>query len=621
MKDIIHVLPENVANQIAAGEVIQRPASVVKELMENALDAGATRVDVVLKDAGRTLVQVSDNGTGMCKSDALRCFERHATSKISSADDLFQLHTKGFRGEALASIAAIAHVDLKTRMEGEEVGVHICMEGTRCVEQSECVCEKGTVFVVKNLFFNVPARRNFLKSDSVEFNHIQDEFLRIVLTTPNVAFRLYHNDKQIFDLPKAMLKQRIINVFGNSYKEKLLSVKQECQVVRLSGFIGTPASAKKSKGDQYLFVNQRYFKHPYFHHAIQSAMEGLVPANHYVTYFLYFEVDPSKIDVNIHPTKIEVKFQEEKAIYAILHAAIRHAVGMFNISSNIDFDNISPIDFSTINSKKELVEPKISYRPDYNPFSEGEGKKTAVNVKNYSIQPSHKTASDDSWRQIYGAIKENTPSVDDFSESEKQLAITGLEEDTSDEYEQFFVQLHRSYIVTRYLSSLCLIDQEAASEAMLFDRFMKKLQCKEAVPVQKLLFPESVHFSPQDAETLKELSPDLKYLGFDMEPFGRNVFIVHGIPAGFQEKELQKTLEHLLEIYKSNLISLKADRKSNLARSMALTYCIRKGAVLQNEEMREIVRFLFSSEVTYSPSGKKIRHCFTESDLVKLFKN
>lgn len=620
MEDIIHVLSENVANQIAAGEVIQRPASVVKELVENALDAGATHVDVVLKDAGRTLIQVSDNGSGMCPGDALRCFERHATSKISSADDLFQLQTKGFRGEALASIAAIAHVDLKTRMDGNELGVHICMEGSKCVGQTECACEKGTVFIVKNLFFNVPARRNFLKSDTVEFNHIQDEFLRVALTTPEVSFCLYHNDKQIFDLPKTSLKQRIINVFGNSYKEKLLTVSQDCQVVRISGFIGTPASSKKTKGDQYLFVNQRYFKHPYFHHAIQSAVEGLLPANHYLTYFLYFDIDPAKIDVNIHPTKIEVKFQEEKAVYSILHAAIRHAVGMFNISSNIDFDNVSPIDFSTVYSNKEPVEPKISYNPNYNPFEGGNGKKQSSAGKNYKFDSNSKPVVNDSWKQIYSSLKENIPSVENFSESERQLAMDSVNDCLNNEGEDFYFQLYRSYIVSCKASALCLIDQEAASESMLYNRYMKIIKSKEAHPIQKLLFPESVHFSPQDAETVKDLLSDFKSLGFDMEPFGRNVMIIHGVPAGSKEDNLQKTLEYLLEIYKSNLISLKTDRKSNLSRSMAQTYSVKKGKILKQEEMKELAQYAFSCNMAYSPSGKKLMHCFSESDLLDIFK-
>ncbi|MBO4403592.1 MAG: DNA mismatch repair endonuclease MutL [Bacteroidales bacterium] len=620
MKEIIHVLPESVANQIAAGEVIQRPASVVKELVENALDAGATHVDVILKDAGRTLIQVSDNGSGMGKEDALRCFERHATSKISSADDLFQLHTKGFRGEALASIAAIAHVDLKTRMEGEEVGVHVCMEGTRCTEQSECVCAKGTTFMVKNLFFNVPARRNFLKSDNVEFNNVLDEFLRIVLAAPQVSFSLYHNDKQIYDLPKTVLKQRLVSVFGNSCKGKLLPVHQDSQVVRIDGFVGTPASAKKTKGEQYLFVNQRYFRHPYFHHAIQSAMADLLPSDHYISYFLYFEVDPSKIDVNIHPTKIEVKFQEEKIIYSILHAAIRHAVGMYNISSNIDFDNVSPIDFSMVSGKREIVEPQISYNPTYNPFHAENGKKSSTS-KEYPAFNAPKAAND-SWRQIYETLKENTPSAADLSVTEKQLEMDGMEPQGKQEQELSLFQLDKSYIVAGFSSVLFLIQQDAASERILYERFMQQMERKEAAAVQKLLFPESVTFSPQDAETVRGLLPDFKFLGFDMEPFGRNVMIVHGVPADFQEQEVQKTLEQLLETYKGNLMSLKSSRKANLARSMAATYGLKKGKILQRAEMESLVRQLFQCESSlYAPSGKKVYVRYDEGDLSKLFKS
>ena len=599
----IHLLSEAVANQIAAGEVIQRPASVVKELMENAIDAGATRVDVVVKDAGRTLIQVTDNGCGMGPEDALLCFERHATSKISSADDLFSLQTKGFRGEALASIASIAHVELKTRPEGEALGTRLLFEGPVCRENAPCSCEKGSSFSVKNLFFNVPARRQFLKSDTVEFNHILDEFLRVVLVTPEVAFTLYHNDKQVYNLPKAVLKQRIVNVYGNSYKEKLLPLRQESQVVRIEGFIGTPAAARKTKGEQYLFVNHRYFKHPYFHHAIVSALEELLPADHHPIYFIYFEVDPSKIDVNIHPTKIEVKFSEEKVIYSFLRAAVRHAVGSFNISSHIEFDDPSPFDFSAVPTGGVPKQPAITYNPDYNPFHTH---KEGGSPKGYERPDARPPAGvSESLQQMYASLREPLPETETAADAEPQMKLALPEEGQPQEKAELpMFQWAGSYIVTCHESQLLLIDQQAASERILFERLMGQLEKKEPVPMQQLLFPESVTFSPQDAETLRDLSADFKKIGFDMEPFGRNAMIVHGIPADMTEQPVQRLLEQLLESYKCNLLSLRLGRRENLARSLARTMAVRQGTLLSRTEMTAIIHDLFQCTVpSVSPEG------------------
>ena len=591
----IHVLPESVANQIAAGEVIQRPASVVKELMENAIDAGATRVDVVVKDAGRTLIQVTDNGCGMGPDDALACFVRHATSKISSTEDLFHLQTKGFRGEALASVASVAHVELNTRPDGEDVGTHLLFEGPECRENHPCSCAKGTTFMVRNLFFNVPARRNFLKSDSVEFSHILDEFIRVVLTAPDVSFSLHHNDKEVFNLPKAVLKQRIANVFGNKYKEKLLPVRQESQVIRIEGFVGVPESARKTKGEQFLFVNQRYFRHPYFHHAIMSALEELLPSDHHPTYFIYFQVDPEKIDVNVHPTKIEVKFQEEKVIYSFLRSAVRHAVGSYNISSRIDFDDVSPFDFSEVPSGGTPKQPQITYNPNYNPFYAKQSGKSAP--RPYASDSSNGEGRvSDSWKSIYERICDQKPVTGqeaetgrlDFKSPTDEFAGNG----TAAEPLPMF-QWGNSYIVTRDESRLLLVDQAAASERIIYERIMAQLESKGAAPAQQLLFPESVTFSPQDAETVRELLPDFKAAGFDMEPFGRHAMVVHSVPADMLEQPLQQVLEQMLEAYKCNLLSLRVSRKENLARSMARTLSVRSGKPLEKCEMEAIVRDLF----------------------------
>lgn len=624
MDSVIHVLSDAVANQIAAGEVIQRPASVVKELVENAIDAGATHVDIVVKNAGRTLIQVSDDGKGMNAEDALRCFGRHATSKISSVDDLFQLHTKGFRGEALSSIAAVAHVELNTRPEGSETGTHIYMEGPECRENVPCACAKGTTFIVKNLFFNVPARRNFLKSDNVEFNHIQDEFLRIALTSPDVAFTLRHNDRQVYNLPKSVLKQRIVNVFGNTYKEKLLPLQQESPVVRISGFIGKPSAARKTRGEQYLFVNNRYFKHAYFHHAITSAFEELLPDDHYPTYFIYFDIDPAKIDVNIHPTKIEIKFQEEKVVYPFLRSAVRHALGTFNISSTIDFENASPFDFSMVPTGKQVKPPGISYNPDYNPFKASSGK--GASARSYpDAAPDPAPQLSDSWRQVYESLKEEVEDAPHTESPEVQLSLAaGGPADVvlSEMPETPFFQWEKSYIVCGRVPALLLVDQEAASERVMYERFLRRAEKKQSAPMQKLLFPESVTFSPQDAETVRDLLDEFKALGFDMEPFGKNVMIVHGVPSDMLDQAVQKVLEQLLETYKCNLMSSRLGRKDNLYRSLARTLCVKAGKPMKQEEMKGLLTELFSCEMSgISPGGRRTYVSFSPIDVQKLFKS
>lgn len=616
MADIIHLLPDSVANQIAAGEVIQRPASVVKELMENAVDAQADSIDVIIKDSGKTLIKVNDNGLGMSETDARLCFERHATSKIKSVEDLFSLHTKGFRGEALASIAAIAHVELRTRKKDSETGSMLIIEGSQCKEQTLCQCESGSSFAIKNLFYNVPARRNFLKSDNVEYTHILDEFLRIVLVHPDIAFSLYHNDKPEYKLPKSNLKQRIVNIFGNTYNERLLPIRQESNLINISGFIGKPECARKTRGEQYLFVNQRFIKHPYFHHAICTAMDELIPAKHFPTYFIYLDVDPSKIDINIHPTKTEVKFQEEKFIYSILLSTVKHSLGNYNLSSQqIDFDNVSPIDFGQIPLSGTPKNPFIATNPDYNPFSD---KKQEVKPM-YSPSPfPKKQQSEGAWTKIYESLKENLP-----VEAESEAIQTKLDIETPEETIEndscIVFQILNKYIVSRIKSGFMIIDQEAAQERILYEQYMQQME-NQAMPVQKLLFSESLSFSPQDADTISNLLNDFLHLGFELEVFGKNTFILNGIPTGFDNQNVQATMEQILENYKSNLLSLRLNRKNNLAHSLAKTLGIKKGRPLLQEEMHHMIQQLFvcqSPEI--SPSGKKICIVFTEKDIIQLF--
>ena len=622
MSDIIHVLPDNIANQIAAGEVIQRPASVVKELVENAVDAGATSIDVIIKHAGRTLIQINDNGCGMSETDARLCFERHATSKITCADDLFKLQTKGFRGEALASIAAIAHVELHTRHADNEIGTSIILEGNVCKEQTPCSHEKGTSILVKNLFFNVPARRNFLKSDTVEFSHIHEEFLRIALVHPEIAFCLYHNDKVEYNLPAETLKQRIIGVLGGKSKEYLIPVEMQSEVVNICGFIGKPEFAKKTRGEQYMFVNNRFFKHAYFHHAISSAFEEVIPAKHFPSYFVYFGIDPQMIDVNIHPTKTEIKFQDEKIIYSMLRSTIKGAIGSFNLGGAIDFDNISPIDFSAIPVTGTPRDPSVTVHSDFNPFDRSKSKSSTKQGSYSGVKPAK---VDESWKTIYQSIQENTP-IESFSHESSQTSMASAFEEENNEQQEITTvtqaavfQVLGKYIVARIKSGFVVIEPQAALERILFERYSSYLT-DNPQNSQKLLFPETLTFSPQNADIINDLIKDFQSLGFDVEVFGKNTFILNGIPSDLLDQQAQTVIEEMLESYKNNLISLKISKKNNLAHSLARSVGRKKSGILSEEEMQSMLNELFTSDSPHiSPSGKKICIAFNEAELTRLF--
>lgn len=619
MADIISVLPDNVANQIAAGEVIQRPASVVKELVENAVDAGATSIEVIIKNAGRTLIQVVDNGCGMSETDARLSFERHATSKIKCAEDLFHLHTKGFRGEALASIAAIAHVELRTKTKDADVGTLIYMEGSKCIEQSACSCENGTSFSVKNLFFNVPARRNFLKSDNVEFSHIQEEFLRIALVHTQIAFTLYHNDKVEYKLPVSMPKQRIVNLFGNSYNEKLIPIEQHSDVVHIHGYITKPEYARKTKGEQYFFANQRYMRHPYFHHAVTSAFESLIPAGTTPGYFIFLEVNTEKIDVNIHPTKTEIKFQEENHIYSILHATVKHSIGTFHLNTSINFEDTPPIEFTNVDSKHLPKEPITYSNPDYNPFDRSSFRKPAA--PNYNSWKPQDTASG-GWEKIYDSLLENTTHVAEEIAQEVQTSMElepATDTDTIQDNTTHVFQVLNKYIVGKLKSGCVIIDPDAAMERILYEQYLNTLDNKPAA-TQKLLFPETLTFSPRNAEIVKDLMSEFTQLGFDMEEFGKNTFIVNGIPCDCSADNIQHTVDLLLDTYNSNLLSLKISKKSNLAHSFARSITKKDTSNLCVEEMQNIINRLFSSpSPQISPSGKKTFVIFDEKELLRIF--
>ncbi|MDR1792942.1 MAG: DNA mismatch repair endonuclease MutL [Bacteroidales bacterium] len=617
MSDIIQLLPDSIANQIAAGEVIQRPASVVKELIENAVDAGATSIDVIIKDAGRTLIQVIDNGSGMSETDARLCFERHATSKIKKVEDIFNIQTKGFRGEALASIAAVAQVELNTRTADMELGTSVIIEGSKCTQQEACNCAVGTSFIVKNLFFNVPARRNFLKTERAELGHIQDEFIRVALVHANVAFTLNHNGKVIYNLPKSTLKQRIVNTFGSVYNSRIFPLDTQCDVVNVVGFIGKPEFARKTRGEQYLFVNERFIKHPYFNHAVVSAFESVIPQEHFPTYFIYLQVNPQSIDINIHPTKTEVKFQDERLIYSILHSAVKKSIGNFHLNSQIDFENVSPIEFSTANIHSQPKIPQTVSNPNYNPFANSGGSSGRQN----EWKP---TVVADGWQKIYESIKENIPEVP-TQENIEQIDNQQLVEDTSQISDNVndisLFQTQNKYIIAKTKSGFVVIEQEAALERILFERNIKYIE-NQPCTSQKLLFPETLVFTVQDAEIINELLSEFTRLGFEIEPFGNNTFILNAVPPELGDKNVQEIIEQSLEAYKNNLLSLKISKKNNLAHSFSRSLCHqKKNQILTTEEMQSLVNELFSSQSPQiSPSGRKICLLFNENELMRLFR-
>lgn len=591
MSDIIRLLPDSVANQIAAGEVVQRPASAIKEMLENAIDSGADAIELIVKDSGKTLIQVVDNGCGMSPTDARMSFERHATSKIKEAADLFKIHTFGFRGEALASIAAIAQVELKSRRHEDELGTHIIIEGSAVKSQQPCACSAGTSISVKNLFYNVPARRNFLKSDQAEMRHILDEFHRVVLVNPQIAFTLNSNGKIIFKLPATNLKLRISNVFGANFHERLLPVNQESNVVKISGFVGKPDSARRTKGEQFFFANNRFIKHPYLNHAVEEAFSELIPEGYFPTYFLFLEVDPASIDINIHPTKTEVNFQEHQVIYAMIRSAVKQAIGRFSFSSTLDFETEQS--FQTYFPKdKPLVEPGIHVNTGYNPFAKN-------NQPELRLSP--KTEKEDiaGWEKLF-----DTGSLPMPGNQQPAATLTIGADFNQEQTGRGFMQLNGRFVVTRVKSGLMIIDQQAAHERILFEKLTEKIELKR-VHSQQLLFPVTVNLSAPDAELAGELKNDFASVGFQIEHFGGNSFIIQGVPAELKDENVQALFESVLETFKHNQLGLKIDKQQNLLRSMARNMAIKPGKVLVSEEMQSLVDDLFACQVSnISPSGK-----------------
>ncbi len=610
MADIIQLLPDAVANQIAAGEVIQRPASAVKELLENAIDAGADTISLVIKDAGKTLIQVNDNGSGMSETDARLSFERHATSKIKHAADLFNLNTKGFRGEALASIAAIAHAELKTRKEGNELGTRLIVEGSEVKEQEVCSTSIGTSFSIKNLFYNVPARRNFLKSNPVEVKHIIDEFQRVALVHADINFSMHNNGNEVLNLKKGSFRQRIVGIFGDKYNQKLVPIAEETDLVVIEGFASKPEFAKKTRGEQYFFVNDRFIKSNYLNHAVQNAFDQLLSKDQFPSYFLKLSIDPTKIDINIHPTKTEIKFEDERAIYAIIRTAVKQALGKFNIAPTLDFEQENSFNVPLKRENEPVKAPTIKVNPNYNPFET----KTVASPKKPRTE---------NWESLYNSFEKDTKDIVEHLEveehKEEQQVIATNWDDTEEEEQKALLQLHNKYILTQLKSGFLIVDQQRAHERILFEQYISHLALGKGVS-QQLLFPETVDFTPADAELLNELAKEIETLGFNMDKVGRNGFIVNGVPAELTDQNIKKVMEGLLEQFKMNESELKLKKHENLAISMARSAAIKSGKKLSAEEMNKLVDELFACEMPYTlPNGKPTIVSLNVDDLNQQF--
>ncbi|MFI0430884.1 DNA mismatch repair endonuclease MutL [Mariniflexile sp. HMF6888] len=615
MADIIQLLPDHVANQIAAGEVVQRPASVVKELLENAIDANATVIKLIIKDAGKTLVQVIDNGKGMSTTDARLSFERHATSKIRTADDLFHLHTKGFRGEALASIAAIAHVELKTKQEQDEVGNSIVIEGSSIVSQEVVVTPKGTSISVKNLFFNIPARRNFLKSNAVEQRHVIDEFHRVALAHPNISFALYNNGSETFNLPISNYRQRIVNIFGNKTNEKLVPVEEETEVLKISGFVGKPEYAKKTRGEQYFFVNDRFIKSPYLNHAISSAFDGLLKSGNHPSYFLNLTVDPQTIDINIHPTKTEIKFDDEHTLYALLRSAVKHSLGQFNIAPVLDFERDASLDTPYHFNNKETSTPVIEVDRSFNPFKESyaSGKQATAFKKQ---TPSH-------WESLYvGLESKGTKTDHDFSEvhfESEETTMSAFNDENKIEQTKTTYQLHNKYIVSTIKSGMLVIDQHRAHQRILYEDFLKNLTIKEGVS-QQLLFPLELHFSSQEIQIISQLKEDLEHTGFVFSSVTNETIEITGVPVSVPESEVSIILEQLIGDVENEVPDTHFSATDLLAKSMAKSLAIKRGQSLQKDEQEHLVNKLFAcKEPNVSPTNRTTFITMSVDELDKKF--
>lgn len=602
MPDVIKLLPDSVANQIAAGEVIQRPASVVKELLENSVDAGGKNIRVIIKDSGKTLIQVIDDGSGMSETDARLAFERHATSKITTAQDLFAITTKGFRGEALASVAAVAMVELKTRREDSDTGIMIVISGSKVETQEPCSCSAGSSFSVKNLFFNIPARRKFLKSDNTEIRHIVNEFQKVVLAHPDIKFSLHHNDNEIYNLIPGNLRQRIIGVFGKQINNELINLETETSLIIIKGFIGKPENARRTYGEQFFFVNNRFMKHPYFHKAVVEAYQNILPPEAIPSYFIFMEADPASIDINIHPTKTEIKFEDERAIWQILMASVREALGRFNIVPSLDFDNEALIEMPVISSSGNIPgQPEIQINTQFNPFTADENQITSPG---YIERFERDNIAN--WEKLYSSLEkgdDNTEPIENLKESQRKL-----------------FQIKNKYIVCPVKSGLMLIDQKRAHERILYEKFLDCISNNRAVS-QVDMFPVTMKLNPADYFILKEIEAELELLGFKIKHSGKNKVIIKGRPSGSDYSDPLEMLEILLEDYKNTQEDPTTGAKVKVAAAMASASAIPYGKTLSQHEMEDLFDTLFACHApNYTSKGKPVISIILLDEIDKRFK-
>lgn len=605
MPDIIQLLPDSIANQIAAGEVIQRPASVVKELMENAIDAGASEINLIIKDAGKTLIQVIDNGSGMSETDARLSFERHATSKIRLAKDLFSIRTKGFRGEALASIAAIAQVEMITKLKDEDLGNRLFIEGSEVKKQEFCQASPGTKISVKNLFYNVPARRKFLKTDTVELKHLSDEFIRIATSHENVKFTLHHNEREMYHLPAGKIMQRITGIWGKKFAGSLVPVEENTDIVNIGGYVGKPEIAKRSRNNQFLFVNNRFIKSNYLNHAIKLAYENIIPADNFPVFFIFLEIDPNRIDINIHPTKQEIKFEEERLIYNYLRVSVKQALGKYTVTPMLDFDKDLSVD--------QLLNKKSEGRDFISGFDRSSFRKEKQD-----------------WQQVFEALSDTPGSRNDAGDIGKQSRIdfaSTLDQENygheamnkTADFKSRLIQVHGSYIICQIKSGMIILDQKNAHERILYERYLKMV-VDQQVATQQEMFPQTFELSPEKSQLLGELLPHVNDLGFNIESFGKNTFIIKGIPAAMPEQEsITELIHQVVDSYSSNL-DIQLGINENLARSFAVYSSVKRRKELSQEDMQQLIDELFACENPYtSPGGKKCFITYELDDLQKSF--
>lgn len=603
MSDIIQLLPDNVANQIAAGEVVQRPASVVKELLENAVDASANNIKLIIKDAGKTLIQIIDNGVGMSQTDARFAFERHATSKIKTASDLFNLHTNGFRGEALASIAAITHTTLKTKQENQDLGTQIKIKGGEVISQEVISVPKGSSFEIKNLFYNIPARRNFLKSNTIETRHIIDAFQRVALSYPNIAFSLYHNDNEIYNLKKSNLRQRITTIFGKNTNEKLVPIKEETNILKIEGFITKPNFAKKKRGEQFFFVNNRFIKSAYLHHAVANAFEGLLNHGYHPSYFLYLTVPANSIDINIHPTKTEIKFDNDRDLYAIIRSTIKHSLGQYNVSPALDFDRDASLDTPySFKNKTQINTPNIEINPDFNPFSSEQ--KLSLSPDKV-ISPFRKKEIPSNWSALYLENEKANKLIQNI-EVDAEILTQKLFTDLDENVNFTTYQFHKKYLVSSIKSGMVLIDQNYAHQRILYEDLLVKLTMED-ISNQQLLFPLKVNLNKSDIAIINDFKVDLKSAGFSISKILDDSIVLESIPISISENEVVGVIEELIENFKNEIPENSFSQIDIIAKSLAKSLAIKSGINLTHKEQEDILNKLFlCKEPNYSPFGKKV---------------